>query len=227
MSATSTSRARTIPRKSLPSQILFDERDGIYWLRGEYLEQAGHLLGLRYEGVAVGFDYPTWSIYVRDLAQRKIAIGVLQGGEVRDVRIRATNRLRLPTTATIDLAPRQLFTRAELEVFTRRDPRATLPLSRSAEKLNVDLADSYQNGLRDVGSVFVYMVGDDLYEIDWDLTTVPRSVVEDFAIAAHLAGRLISCQLIPPRRRQENVPTLRSNLRIAALVPYGQLALAL
>jgi hypothetical protein len=56
---------------------------------------------------------------------------------------------------------------------------------------------------------------------------VPRSVVEDFAIAAHLAGRLISCQLIPPRRRQENVPTLRSNLRIAALVPYGQLALAL
>jgi hypothetical protein len=71
------------------------------------------------------------------------------------------------------------------------------------------------------------MVGADLYEIDWELTTVPRSAVEAIAIAAHFSGRELSCQLIPPGRRQKIVPTRRTRLEMVAPLPYGQLALPL
>jgi hypothetical protein len=64
--------ATSLPREAYPSHILFEERDGIYWLRGQDLARARPILRINSDADAVGFDKATMSAYASRLNQKRI-----------------------------------------------------------------------------------------------------------------------------------------------------------
>ena len=96
------------------------------------------------------------------------------------------------------------------------------------ERINDELANGRTTALADFGTIYAYQVADDIYEIDWELTTVPSGTVEVLALAAHLDGQKLPCQLVPPRPRRGDMRIKpQPVLQVAEPVPYGQLRLPL
>jgi hypothetical protein len=227
MAATSTS-SRSIARGALPSCILFEEQDGIFWLRGPDLERVKKLLGLRVDGDAAGFDHITSSTYVDELSKQRVAVGIRQGNLVRTIQLQPTKNPRpLPSTPA-SLAPAHLFGLAELEDLERRITARNSALQATLDRIAHDLAAGRSSTFADFGDLFVYQVAENVYEVDWELTTMPSSTVELLALAAHRAGRLLPCRLVPPKpqRRDGRIRPPRM-LQVTELVPYGQLRLPL
>lgn len=224
--ATTSTSTLPIARGALPSCILFEENDGIYWLRGTDLERAKTLLGLRCDGKAVGFDRMTWLIHVEDLVKRRIAVAIRQGNWVRTVHLQRTTNLRPLRSTPINLAPVLLFGVAGLERLERRLARKDSRLRPMADRISDELANGRLAALADFGDVYVYQVAEDMYEVDWELTTMPPSTVELLAVAAYRTGYALPCRLVPPRpRRGHDRARLPSAVEIAEPVPYGQLRL--
>lgn len=226
--ATTSTTTRPIARGALPSHILFEEDDGIYWLRGTDLERAKKLLGLRCDGNAVGFDRVDWLIYVGDLSKQRIAVGIRQGNVVRSVHLQRTTNLRPLRSTPISLTPAQLFGLAELERLERGFARKDSTLRATLERIGDELANGRPAALADFGTLYVYQVADDIYELDWELTTMAPSIVEVVALAAHRAGHGVPCRLVPPRPQRRNLRIRpQSMVQVAEPVAYGQLRLAL
>lgn len=82
--------------------------------------------------------------------------------------------------------------------------------------------------MRDVGTIYVYQVDVDLYEVDWELTTITPAVFEAVALVVHQAGQMLPCRLVGPKtRRRKNGNKPKMVLSIAEPVSYGQLRFAL
>jgi hypothetical protein len=73
----------SLAREAYPSCILFEERNGVYWLRGQDLARARHFLPIKSDGEAVGFDKATMSAHARRLNQKGIKVGILKDNAVR------------------------------------------------------------------------------------------------------------------------------------------------
>src|SRR4030095_12992849 len=97
--------AATLARAALPSSILVEQEDGIYWVRDADLERVKKLLGLRVEGVAAGFDAETWSAYAAELHKKKVAIGMRKGNVVRVATPQSRARARPLCARTVHLEP--------------------------------------------------------------------------------------------------------------------------
>lgn len=79
-----------------------------------------------------------------------------------------------------------------------------------------------------LGTLYVYRVADDLYEVDWELTTISPVVVEALALAAYQTGQMLPCHLVLPKaRRGRNVTTPKARPTLDERVTYGQLRLPL
>lgn len=227
MATTSTSTP-PIARGALPSHILFEEYDGIYWLRGTDLERAKKLLGLRCDGKAMGFDRITWLIYVEQLAKQRIAVGIRQGNVVRTVHLQRTSNLRPLRSTPINLMPAQLFGLQELERLERGLARKESALRAMADRISDELANGRSAALADFGDLYVYQVSGDIHEVDWELTAMAPSTVELLALAAHRVGHKLPCRLVPPRPRRGNGRVRRQpTFKVDEPVPYGQLRLPL
>ena len=225
MATTSTS-TRSIARAALPSHILFEEQDGIYWLRGTDLERSKKLLGLRVDGNVAGFDRLTWCIYVGDLAKQRIPVGLRQGNIVRTVHLQRPTIFRPVRSTPTNLAPAQLFGLAELERLERGFARKDSTLRETLDRIGDELANGHSGALADFGDLFVYQVGEDIYEVDWDLTGMAPSTVELLALAVHRAGHRLFCQLVPPMPRRGYARiNPQPTLKVAEPVAYGQLRL--
>ncbi len=113
--AVQTLAKRSTTRRSLPSAILFEEQDGLFWLRGQHLDRARSPLGLRCESPSVGFDRLTWSAYVANLASKRIPIGVARGSTISTVRLRAISKTSQLHSVALDLTPDRLVRQQEIE----------------------------------------------------------------------------------------------------------------
>lgn len=226
--ATTSTSTRPIARGALPSHILFEEDDGVYWLRGTDLERAKTLLGLCYDSKAVGFDRVTWLIHVEDLAKRRIAVGIRQGNVVRTVHLQRTRNPRPLRSTRINLDSVQLFGLKELERLERGLAREDSALRVTADRISDELGNGRSGALADLGDLYVYQVSGDIHEVDWELTTMAPSTVELLALAAYRAGHSLPCRLVPPRPRRGNGRARpQPALQVAEPVPYGQLRLPL
>ena len=77
---------------------------------------------------------------------------------------------------------------------------------------------------RDLGTIYVYQADVELYEVDWELTTMPPAVFEAVAVAAHQSGQMLPCRLVLPRaRRRKNGNRPKMVLSVAGPVTYGQM----
>jgi hypothetical protein len=116
--ANARSGARGVSWEAYPSHVLFEERDGIFWLRGANLERARKVFCLSSGPRAVGFDRETAAWSISHLLNQHVKVGIIQNGIVRIIprRQSAIGRKAVPVVGTsIDLAPDVLFGKRELE----------------------------------------------------------------------------------------------------------------
>jgi hypothetical protein len=193
-SATPTSLAR----EAYPSYILFDERDGVYWLRGQDLAQARRILPIKSNGESVGFDKATMSSHARRLNQKGTKVGVLKDNAVRTLQSHHPKKpVNVPST-TIGLAPELLLGKRELERLEACLTRKHSPLKDLALRIRAELSNGYHTSVADFGKLYVYDAWEGMYEVDWELTTMSKITFEALALATYQAGKKLLCQLVPP-----------------------------
>jgi hypothetical protein len=220
--------ATSLVREAYPSHLLFEERDGIYWLRGQDLARARNILPIKSDADSVGFNKATMWAYASRLNQKRIKVGILKDNTVRTLQFQHPKKqVNVPST-TIGLAPELLLGRRELDRLEGHLTRKRSHLKDLAHRIMAELSNGHHTCVADFGKLYVCEAWEGAYEVDFELTTLSKIIFEALAVATHQARKKLVCQLVPPKTgRGKN----RSNLRPAALVgtpvTYGQLRLPL
>lgn len=216
--------------EAYPQHILFvEEEDETYWLRGADLFRAKALLGLTCDGQAAGFDRPTAIRYARDLLERGMKVGVVRGNTVHPLAgpSSAPPQPKLVASRSVGISPELLLGRKELARLTRSLTRQQSPYREFIEGVRNGLAGDNERVLTEFGTLYTYQVGLDCYEVDWELTGIPEGVVAALCVAAHLAGRMLHCELVQPKARRRKGAAPMPVMVVDQPVTYGQLRLSL
>jgi hypothetical protein len=220
--------ATILVREAYPSHLLFEERDGIYWLRGQDLALARNILPIKSDADSVGFDKATMSAYASKLNQKRIKVGILKDNAVRTLQFQRPKKpVNVPST-TISLAPELLLGKRELERLEGHLTRKRSHLKDLAEGIRTELSNGHRTTVADFGKLYVYEAWEGAYEVDWELTTLSKTIFEALALATHQTGRKLVCQLVPPKpTRKKNRANPGPLALVGAPVTYGQLRLPL
>ena len=179
-------------------QILFEERDdGFWWLSGQVLARFKRLTGLRCDGDSAGFRWPDVYGYAERLAKQGVTVGLARKGGITIIGKPKSGKPPKVPTGSIFLAPELLMPEEE-----RRQLAIAVPLR---EGTTAELEEA------DLGKIFVYQVGLGLYEIDWELTTVPKAGVQLLLLSAYRENRKVHCHLVVPKsqRQGRHIPSPR------------------
>ena len=217
-----------LAREAYPSHILFEERQGVYWLRGQDLVQARQVLPIRPDSASVGFDKVNMSVHAYRLNQKGLKVGILKDGAVRTLQFPRTKKsINVPSTA-IGLAPVLLLGRRELERLERRLTRKYSAFKDLTERIKAELSNGHRASVSDFDKLYVYEAWEGAYEVDWELTAMSKTTFESLALATHQTGKKLLCQLVPPKaRRKKNLANLKPVTQVSEPVTYGQLRLPL
>jgi hypothetical protein len=219
---------RFAPRRSSPAAIVFEEKDGLYWLRGEHLARAKGALGLRCETPAVGFDRLNWSVYVADLSKKRLPIHVVRDNMLFTVTMNSREQASQIHSIAADLTPHQLVGDKEIERLVTCLTRKHSRVGELVRHLRARFARGDQEIWSDPGVLYAYQAFDDVYEVDWDLTQVSHATVDALLLTAHLEHTPLPCQVVPPKPRREHLPRRSAPaIQLSAPVPFGQLRLPL
>ena len=174
---------------SYPTQIAFEERsDGLWWLNGTALTDFKRLVGLRCDGQSAGFEPSAVYAYNSLLAHRSVSITVLRSQGIVAIGARKVCKPVPPASRSIFLAPDLLLDTTEQERLKKSIP--------------FNDARTAQMATQDLGRVYVYQVDEGIYEIDWDLTGIPRASVEAFLLACAQLGKKVRCRLVAPKPKR-------------------------
>lgn len=153
-------------RLRLARCIMFEERDGSYWLSGADLKLATSLLSLATDAERVGFDSQTVTIYFKILSQKRIRLACRRGEVLSIVQVRGDNSHPYPESCPVWLAPEAFADRLELELVKARAERKGSTLRWRVEEMKRILSAE-----RDVAPLYVLQVTADWYEVDWELSS--------------------------------------------------------
>ncbi len=226
---TASARSAASLRQAYPDYILFEERDGIFWLRGQDLERAKKALRLDCDGAkAVGFPSQLVLVCIDQLLHKRLQVGVLCGNTVRTVKRSRSYKPCKIESATIGLAPELLFDHQELACMARSFKKNEHIPQDLMERLRSEVTNGHPCQLDHFGILYVYQVTEDLYEIDWELTTIPKIILEAKIVIAHQTRRMLRCRLVPPKTwRGKKQPKPKPVFEVGKPVTYGQLSLPL
>ncbi len=170
-------------------RILFEEHgDGLWWLEGNDLNDFKRLVGLRCERLRVGFEQSAVYGYAEELAHQGITVAVLRDCGIYTVGTSKKAKAKQVKSSVLFLAPELLLDNVQLLRMERATPLTTARLKEQAAA--------------DWGSIYVYQVYDEVFEIDWELTRVPRANLETILYAAHKLGKKVACRLVAPKTRR-------------------------
>ncbi len=170
-------------------RILFEEHsDGLWWLEGNDLSEFKRLVGLRSEGQRVGFEPTAVYGYANELAQQGVTVVVMRDCGIYTVGTSNQVKPKQVKSSVLFLAPELLLDSVQLLRMERATPQSTAHLKEQAAA--------------DLGSVYVYQVYDQVYEIDWELTRVPRASLESKLFAAHKLGKKVACRVVAPKTQR-------------------------
>ena len=222
-------RASTaLGRDAYPDGILFREEEGVYWLRDSDLAWAKHVIGFCCDGESIGLDSESASYYAQSLLEQGERVGILRGNTVRPLALRPPMKPTKVASTTIRVAPVLLFGQRELTRLCRVHTRRRAPMGATVEQFRQELVSGNEAAVRDAGSLYVYQVGQEMYEIDPELTGVSEQVVEALAVATHLEGQMLRCQLVLPKAKRNNKSSeVKPRIVVSEPIMYGQLRLAL
>ncbi len=218
----------SLVREAYPEHILFEKKEGVYYLRGKDLAQVRKVLGLECDGTTVGFDDIGLSVYLKQLLGRGLQVGIRQGDTVHAVRFCNTSSSYKVISTAIGLAPKLLLGEKELDRLQHRFGNGHSTFSNRVHEVRERIFKGQGMTLKDFGTIYVYQVDQDTYEIDWELTTMTASAFEAVALAAHLSGQMLPCRLVlpkPKRSKKQNRPKLLFS--VCEPVTFGQLKMAI
>jgi hypothetical protein len=218
----------SLAREVYPAYILFEERAGIYWLRGQDLARVRDVLSIRPDSASVGFDKVNMSIHANRLNQKGFKVGILKDNAVRTLQFhRPKKPVNIPST-TIGLAPELLLGRRELERLEACLTRKRSHLKDLAQRIRTQLYNGHHTPVTDFGKLYVYEAWEGVYEVDFELTTMSKTIFEALALATHQAGKKLLCQLVAPKPRRKNKGAGPNPMAmVSEPVTYGQLRLPL
>ena len=218
-------------RKDYPSHLIFEEVDGIFWLKGNDLERASKLLDLGDCDRPVGFEGATLSGYLEVLADKGVKVAFLRGSTIimaEPHRVRQVPRQVKGTP--IGLAPELLLGRQELDRLHETVRRGHSYLSGLVDRVLTQYAAKPEKFISELGKLYVYQVAEDMYEVDWELTRLTKVTFEAAAIVADAHGSKLRCWLVAPKGRRKGGAAPRpteNKLTVSQPVTYGQLRLTL
>lgn len=210
--------------------ILFAEEEGIYWLRGDNLARAKNTLGLASDQKAVGFDGQTVKLHIDDLTEQGVTVGIIRGNTLRTICRQQTSKPEKVESKTAWLSPALLFGQRELVDINRHLNGNRFIVDGFIQRIRTEELN-HDDAIREFGNLYVYQVAEDLYEIDWELTTMVKTTVEALAVAAHQIGRLLQCELVAPKPKRDHLPrqtrrttsVSKPQFVVSEPVAYGQL----
>lgn len=230
MSAT-TMLPLAVLHEAYPQHILFvEDDDQTYWLRGGDLFRVKAMLRLACGGDSAGFDRATATLYIRELLARYVKVGIVRGNAVQTLGESPPPQPQPQAIAStpVGISPELLLGQKELARLTRSLTRQQSLLREFIEGVRRDLTGGNERILSDFGTLYVYQVGLDCFEMDWELTRIPEAVVAALCVAAHLAGRMLRCELVQPKaRRRKKAAAPKPTIIVSQPVTYGQLRLSL
>jgi len=199
--------------------VVFEELNDLFWLRGVDAHLATELLGLRWEGRAVGFDREVALLHADSLLRRHVQVSIRTGALVRTLALRSEVKRVLPPATPICLVAQAFFDERELLRLDRHLQRRTP----QAPQLNEESAGQRGGSPR----IYVYKVDSDWYEVDWELTAMSEKQFQLIVLAAYKSQGTIECQLVEARPRRRERLLRKGTLQKGEPVAYGQLRLAL
>ena len=163
----------SLVREAYPEHILFEKKEGVYYLRGKDLAQAKKVLGLECEdNTALGFDNISLSVYLKQLLGKGLRVGIRQGNIVHAVKLGNTTRSHKVASIAIGLAPKLLLDQTELDRLQHRFGNGHSTFRDRVQEVREEISKGQATTLKDFGTIYVYQVDQDTYEIDWQLTTM-------------------------------------------------------
>lgn len=217
----------TLTKGDYPDAVLFDERDGLYWLESLNLIRFEETTGAHFDCERVGFDTCEAMAHVVRLLERGIKVGLRQGDRVRMLSRRRPHRPAPPAGTSLLLAPELLIDRRELAAMRQSMSRKHWRLRDSLEAWRSLLCQGPQSTGRELPTLYVYEMAAGVYEVDWELTTLQEASFQTFALACDLAGERISCRLVPPRSAGHKPARSAKAIVMQPPVTFGQLRLAI
>ncbi len=202
--------------------VLFNEINGIYYLCGEKL---AWMLRFVCEPVycdVLGADYTLLMRYVPRLLDKGIKVGVIKGNTVRMLdKSNPSPRPKVEST-TIGLPPELLEGRKELERLARSREMKRYSTQELINTIKQHLATSNTKEIAEYGTLYVYRIHDS-FEIDYELTTIPRSLIDALLVAAYQSGKMLKAELVEPKGRRKRGRKLQREITVSEPVTYGQM----
>ena len=157
-------------------QTLFEEQYDLWWLTGSSLKRANALLGLRCMGPTAGFEPTTAFCYAKLLAEKGLRVDLRRGDKAYSLNNRFQARRRV-MSRVLWLNPDVPLPGGYLERLARQLACGRYTGHQLVERLREPLSGGDTTALGEFGKLFVYQVGADLYEVEWELTTIPMDIL--------------------------------------------------
>ncbi len=193
------------------------------------------LLNLSCEGKLIGLDEALCSQYAMELIRKGAKVGYSTGGDedpnvIRMLTASASKPQPKPRpkveSTTIGISPELLVGQKELARFARSKEMNRPYTKELINTLKEYLVTNNTKAVADYGTLYVYQVYD-MYEVEWELTTIPKSVIEALLVAAYQTGRMIKAELEPKGRRKKGRKPHRAQITVSEPIMYGQLGLGM
>lgn len=199
------------------SCVVFEEHDDMLWLRGKDAELATDLLGLRWEGEAIGFERGMALVHADSLLGRHVEVCIREGAGVRTLSRRRQVKPSQPVSTLVRIRADAFFDERELLRIKQR-------LASSHSSGPFDHRDASDDGSP---PIYVYKVDVCWYEVDWQLTAMSEAHFQGLVLAAHEACSELSCQLVEAKPRRRIGVSAKGSLQLSEPVVYGQMSLQL
>lgn len=209
-----------LQHQDYPKAVVFEERDGIYWLSPDDVCLVQEASGRDFGGITIGFDKHEAMVQALGLMKRGIQVGLRRGDAIRMLRPPAQRSAKRMVSSQIFLAPEVLLGRRELANLMRALERRPSSISKACEHWKTRLLRETEEAVE----VYVYEVAGGFYEVNWKLTEISEGSFQGLAVASHLLDRRLPCRLITPGQARRRVRTIETGQEPAV---YGQLQLSL
>ena len=195
-------------KESYPDAVVFHESRGLYIVKGRDVQVLAKEFGIECNTPIPwwGFDEGQAWGYMSELAERGYAVvraskdGVSRVKPPADRKAEIRRQRKKGTFLAVE--PRLLFGEREIENSTNDRWLKRRAYERLFEEFKRWLQDDDRRSLGDFGELYIYQVSD-LYEIDFELTSMLDGHVLLLAKAAFATGRKLPCRVVEPKCRRE------------------------
>ncbi|MEX2158148.1 MAG: hypothetical protein WEB04_01980 [Dehalococcoidia bacterium] len=216
----------SIVKESYPNAVVFQESDGLYFVRGADTAVLAKEFGIESSSRWYAFADAQAIAYMQALAERGYAVARTTSSGVALVKLRGDQRCEIIKQRTKGrfraLSPTLLVEAREIEYETGDAWMKRHGYEALFEQFQTWFKNQDWRSFRSYGEVYVYQVGD-WYEVDEELSSMLESHILLAAKAALATDSKLPCKVVEPRsRRNRDGGTTRVPSAAQPLVRLGQ-----